>query len=45
LLVSIPRIDTDAAKRQAVRDRVRNVGLSALSAGVLAIVVIVEYVR
>ena len=45
VLVSIPRIKTEAVSRQAMQDRFRNIGLAALSATILAVVVIVEHFR
>jgi uncharacterized protein involved in exopolysaccharide biosynthesis len=45
VLVSIPRIKTEAASREAVQVRFRNIGLAAMSATILAIVVLVEHFR
>jgi hypothetical protein len=45
VLVSIPRIETEAVKRRARLDRIRNFGYSAVSVVVLAAVLVVMYVR
>jgi succinoglycan biosynthesis transport protein ExoP len=45
ILVSIPRIETEAVKRRAVVDRVRNIVLSSLSMAVLVTVVLAIYAR
>jgi hypothetical protein len=45
VLVTIPRIQTDAMRRRTIVERGRNVVLSSVSVVVLAAVLIVMYAR